>query len=79
MPLHAVRQTLLVHVKEWNSDPRRAATKPLQGVNDIKKRLAEAAPIGPEQRWAALAGQLDQRLVHQGDWPALAFTHAKNR
>ena len=74
VPLHAVRQTLLVHVKEWNSDPRRAATKPLQGVNDIKKRLAEAAPIGPEQRWAALAGQLDQRLVHQGDWPALALT-----
>src|SRR5687767_11910407 len=26
VPLHAVQQTLLVHVKEWNSDPRRAAT-----------------------------------------------------
>ena len=37
-----------------------------------QKRLAEAAPIGPEQRWAALAGQLDQRLLRQGDWPALA-------
>jgi hypothetical protein len=53
-------------------DARRAAKRPLQGVNDIKKRLAEAAAIRPEQRWAALAGQLDQRLLRQGDWPALA-------
>ena len=72
VPLPAVRQTLLAHVKEWNSDPRRAAAKPLQSVNDVKKRLTEAAPIRPEQRWAALAGQLDQRLLRQGDWPALA-------
>jgi DNA primase catalytic core len=72
VPHDTVRQTLLAHVTEWNTDPRRAAANPLQGVNDIKKRLAEAAPIGPEQRWAALAGQLDQRLPRQGDWPALA-------
>jgi DNA primase catalytic core len=72
LPLPAVRRTLLAHVKEWNSDPRRAATKQLQGLDEVKKRLAEAAPIGPEQRWAALAGQLDQRLLRQGDWPALA-------
>ena len=36
------------------------------------KRLTEAAPITPEQRWAALASQLDQRLLRQRDWPALA-------
>jgi DNA primase catalytic core len=72
LPLPAVRQTLLAHVKEWNSDPRRAAANPLQGVNEVKKRPTEPAPIGPEQRWAALAGQLDQRLLRQGDWPALA-------
>jgi DNA primase len=72
LPLPAVRRTLLAHVKEWNLDPRRAAKEPLQGVNDVKRRLAGAAPIGPEQRWAALAGQLDQRLLRQGDWPALA-------
>jgi hypothetical protein len=42
------------------------------GVNEVKKRLAGAAPIGPEQRWASLAGQLDQRLLRQADWPALA-------
>jgi DNA primase len=73
VPLDGVRQSLLVHVKDWNSDPRRAAAKQLQGVNDVKKRLTGAAPIGPEQRWAALAGQLDQRLLRQGDWPALAL------
>jgi DNA primase catalytic core len=70
VPVDAVRRTLLAHVKDWNSNPR--ATKQLHSVNDVKERLAEAAPIGPEQRWAALAGQLDQRLLRQGDWPALA-------
>jgi DNA primase catalytic core len=71
-PLPAVRQILLAHVQDWNSDPRWAAAKPLHSVNEVKKRLADAAPIRPEQRWAALAGQLDQRLLQQGDWPALA-------
>ena len=72
VPLHAVRRTLLVHVQEWKLDARRAAKRPLQGLNEVKGRLAGAAPIGPEQRWAPLAGQLDQRLLRQGDWPALA-------
>jgi DNA primase len=72
LPLPAVRRTLLAHVKEWNSDPRRAATKPLRSVNDVKRRMTGAAQFLPEQRWAALAGQLDQRLLRQGDWPALA-------
>ena len=72
LPQPAVRPTLLAHVKEWNIDPRRAATKALQEVNEVKRRLAEAAEIRPEQRWAALARQLDQRLLRQGDWPALA-------
>jgi hypothetical protein len=72
LPLPAVRQTLLAHVKEWNLDPQRAAKEPLQGVSEVKKRLAEGAPSGPEQRWAALASQLDQRLLRQADWPALA-------
>jgi hypothetical protein len=72
LPLPAVRRTLLAHVTEWNADPRRAAANPLQGVSEVKRRLTGAAAIGPEQRWAALAGQLDQRLLRQGDWPALA-------
>jgi DNA primase catalytic core len=72
LPLPGVRQILLAHVKEWNLDAQRAAIKPLHGVNNVKTRLIGAAQIGPEQRWAALAGQLDQRLLRQGDWPALA-------
>jgi hypothetical protein len=72
VPLPAVRRTLLAHVKDWNGDPRRAATKPLQGVNEVKRRLTSAAQSLPEQRWASLAGQVDQRLLRQGDWPALA-------
>ena len=72
VPLPAVRQTLLAQVKDWNTDPRRAAATPLQGVNDVKRRLTGAAQIPPEQRWAVLADQLDQRLLRQGDWPALA-------
>jgi DNA primase len=72
LPLPAVRRTLLAYVTDWNIDPRRAAAKPLQGVNEVKRRLAGAAPIRPVQRWAALAGQLDQRLLRQADWPALA-------
>ena len=72
LPLPAVRRTLLAHVQEWNLDSRRAAASPLQGANEVKTRLIGAAPIRPEQRWASLADKLDQRLVHQGDWPALA-------
>jgi DNA primase catalytic core len=72
VPVDAVRQTLLVHVKDWNGGPRRAATKPLQGVNEVKRRLTGAAQSLPEHRWASLAGQVDQRLRRQGDWPALA-------
>jgi hypothetical protein len=37
--------------------------------------VISAAPdeiVRPEQRWAVLAGQLDERLLRQGDWPALA-------
>jgi DNA primase catalytic core len=72
LALLAVQRALLAHVQEWNLDPRCAATNPLKCVNEVKKRLAESTPIRPEQRWAALAAQLDQRLLRQGDWPALA-------
>ena len=72
VPHPVVRQTLLAQVKDWNTNPRRAAGTLLQGVNDVKRRHTGAAQVPPEQRWAALADQLDQRLLRQGDWPALA-------
>ena len=71
LPLPRVRETLLSHIKQWNADPRRAASTPVRAVNDVKIRLA-AARSSPQQRWATLADQIDRRLVHQTDWPALA-------
>ena len=53
VPLQAVRQTLLAQVKDWNTDPRRAAGKPLQGVNDVKRRLHRG---GPDPTGAAVGG-----------------------
>src|SRR5215213_10126160 len=44
----------------------------LQSVNDVKRRSTGAAQVAPEQRWAALADQLDLQLLRQKDWPALA-------
>jgi DNA primase len=72
VPHQVVRQTLLAQVKDWNTNPRQVATRHLQVVNDVKRRLTDVAQIPPEQQWAVLADQLDQRLLRQGDWPALA-------
>ena len=72
VPLHAVRQTLLAQVKDWNTDPRRAAASSCRASTTSRDGCTGAAQIPPEQRWAALADQLDQRLLRQGDWPALA-------
>lgn len=55
-----------------DTDPRPTADKPLRDVNNVNIGQAGAAQIEPEQRWAVLASRLDQRLVGQGDWPALA-------
>jgi hypothetical protein len=38
-----------------------AATQSCE-VNKVKIRMADVAQIEPEQRWAVLAGRLDQRL-----------------
>ena len=45
-PHQVVRQTLLAQVKDWNTNPRRAAGTLLQGVKDVKRRLHRAGP-GP--------------------------------
>ena len=79
VPLPAVRRTLLAHVKEWNLDPRRAATKPLQGVNEVKRRLAEAArdptgaAVGGPGRPARPATPPTRRLA------SIGAAHAENR
>ena len=65
------RRTLLAHVREWNIDPGGPPPIPCRASRG-QETAGRSGSIGPEQRWAALAGQLDQRLLRQGDWPALA-------
>jgi hypothetical protein len=48
------------------------AAKPLRDVNNVNIGLARAAQIEPEQRWAVLAGRLDQRLVGTDSSPTSA-------
>jgi DNA primase catalytic core len=67
-----VQRDLHTAVAEWNRDPRAAAQKPLQNITEVRARLAAASSRPPQERWAPLAAELDPRLVHQGDWPALA-------
>jgi DNA primase catalytic core len=74
--LHAnpgdVRQDLHTHVRAWDTDPRKAAREPLDGITDVRRRLELAAAQPPPDRWAPLAIELDPRLTQQADWPALA-------
>ena len=71
MPVDAVRQTLLARAEDWNGDPRQAAIKPLQGLNDAKKRLTATVSSDPERggrRWPASSTS----DTSTSDWPALA-------
>jgi len=43
VPTIQVRQTLLTFVKDWNTDPRKAAQQPLHAVSEVKARLYGAA------------------------------------
>jgi DNA primase catalytic core len=69
VPIAQVRCSLFTLVKEWNTDPRRAAQQPLQAIGDVKRRIAAAiqGPAG-RPRTAPTRG-LDQRL-HQNPPPA---------
>ncbi|MEJ7742374.1 MAG: toprim domain-containing protein [Nocardioidaceae bacterium] len=66
------RRDLRSAVHAWNRDARKAAQQPLQQIGEVRARLVAAAAQRPHERWIALANELDPRLVHQGDWPALA-------
>jgi DNA primase len=45
-----VRQTLLTFVKEWNTDPRRAAQQPLKAISEVKHRISTAAAASPGEQ-----------------------------
>jgi hypothetical protein len=58
-----VRQTLLTFVKEWNTDPHRAAQQPLQTIGQIKHRISTAAEGPAEQRRTPLAREAHTRAL----------------
>jgi DNA primase catalytic core len=58
-----VRQTLLTFVKEWNTDPRRAAQQPLKAISEVKHRISTAAESPAEQRRTPLARDAHTRAL----------------
>ena len=59
-------------VETWDADPRRVAAGKAAAAGVVRARLEAAAELPPTQRWAALADELDARLVDEPDWPATA-------
>ena len=59
-------------VETWDADPRTVAADKAASAGVVRARLEAAAELPPAQRWAALADELDARLVHEPDWPATA-------
>lgn len=72
VPAEELRRDLRDAVRTWETDPRRAAQVSLEAISTIAARLTAAIAAPPEQRWAAIAHQIDDRLPTQPDWPALA-------
>ena len=63
VPMAQVRHTLLTLVKEWNTDPRRAAQQPLQTIGEVKHRISTAAGSPAEQRRTPLAREANSRAL----------------
>ena len=59
-------------IKTWDTDPRKVAAGNAAAAGVVRARLEAAAERPPAQRWAALAHELDVRLVNESDWPATA-------
>jgi DNA primase catalytic core len=55
VPIAQVRLTLLTFVKQWTTDPRRAAQQPLEAINEVKRRVSTVAESQAEQRRTSLA------------------------
>ena len=72
LPPAAARSRLAASVLAWNRDPRASARARLDETGRVKDRLTAALQEAPTQRWAALAAEVDPRLISQTDWPALA-------
>jgi DNA primase len=62
VPMPQVRHALLRFVKDWNTDPRRAAQQPLQAIGEVKHRISTAAESPAEQRRTPLAREARRTL-----------------
>jgi DNA primase len=63
LPMPQVRHTLLTLVRNWNTNPRRAAQQPLQTISEITHRKSTAAHSPAEQRRTPPAGEVNTRTV----------------
>jgi DNA primase catalytic core len=62
-PMAEVRHTLLTLVKDWNSDPRRAAQQPLQTISEAKHRISTPANSPGAQRRTPVDRDANTRAV----------------
>jgi DNA primase catalytic core len=61
IPMPQVRHALLRFVKDWNTDPRRAAQQPLQAIGEVKHRISTGVKSPAEQRRTPLAREANTR------------------
>jgi len=59
-------------VQSWDADARKVVADKAARGGAIRARLEAKAQLPPTRRWAALAAELDTRLVDEPDWPATA-------
>jgi DNA primase len=71
VPMAQVRHTLLTLIKEWNTDPRRAAQQPLQTIGKVKHSVSTADESPAQQGRTPLARDANKR--------ALPSTQARSR
>jgi len=49
VPMAQIRHTLLTLVKQWNTDPRRAAQQPLRAISEVTHRISSTVQSPGEQ------------------------------
>ncbi|HEX7537730.1 MAG TPA: MobF family relaxase [Dermatophilaceae bacterium] len=72
VPVAAVRRNLAGAVRRWDTDPRAVTADQIGKLSEVRGRLAAQSARIAAERWIPLGQQLDERLVTQSDWPALA-------
>jgi DNA primase catalytic core len=63
VPIAQVHHTLLTLVKDWNTDPRRAAQQALQTISEVKHQISTAAASRANQGRTAAAREANTRVL----------------